>query len=218
VTNSTFSHNSASGSPSIGGGISNSETGTLVLTNSTFSNNSASGTQYGLGGGIAFEGINKGSSTILRFCTLYGNVSRAGGGIWVYPTGSGAMTISSNIIAANGAHDGPNISGSLTSAGYNLSNNFAGATGLNATTDRQVTLSDLKIDSTLRNNGGPTQTLALLPGSPDIDAVPGQACSITVTDVSGHTMPITTDERGVPRLHRLKNACDSGAYQSPSQG
>ncbi len=61
---------------------------------------------------------------------------------------------------------------------------------------------------------GPTQTLALLPGSLAIDTVPSQACSITVTDVSGHTMTITTDQRGVPRLHGLKNACDSGAYES----
>ncbi len=162
------------------------------------------------GGGISFSGY-KDASTIIRFCTLYGNTSRAGGGIWVDPTGSNQMTISSTIVAANSAHDGPDMSGALSSGGYNLSDTFAGAKGLNATTDKQVTLSALKLDPTLRNNGGPTQTLALLPGSPAIDAVPGQACSITVPDVSGQTMTITTDQRGVPRLHRFKNACDSGA-------
>ncbi len=216
MTSSTFSNNLSKGKQGGHGGGINSG-GQLTVTNSTFWHNTAIGGSAMGGGGISFYGY-KDSFAILRFSTLYGNTSRAGGGIWVDPTGSNQMTISSNIIAANSAHDGPNISGALISAGYNLSDNFAGAKGLNPTTDRQVTLPDLKLDPTLRNNGGPTQTLALLQGSPAIDAVPGQACSITVTDVSGQTMTITTDQRGVPRLHRLKNACDSGAYASPSQG
>jgi hypothetical protein len=52
----------------------------------------------------------------------------------------------------------------LASDGYNLITNVTGAKGLNPT-DRRVKLADLKINPTLYNNGGPTQTLALLPGS-----------------------------------------------------
>ncbi len=130
------------------------------------------------------------------------------------PTGNSHLTISSSIIAANSAHNGPDISGTLTSSGYNLIENFAGAKGLNATTDRQVTLATLKLDSLLRNNGGPTQTLALLLGSPAIDAVPGNACRITITDVFGHLMTITTDQRGDPRLDGSEETCDIGAYES----
>ena len=124
------------------------------------------------------------------------------------------MTISSSIIAANSAQQGPDISGALTSEGYNRLQNFAEVKGLDSTTDRQVTLSDLKMDSTLGNNGGPTQTLALLPGSVAIDVVPRQACSITVTDVSGHGVTITADQRGNRRPDGSENACDIGAYKS----
>ena len=209
VTNSTLSNNSASRA---GGGIFNYETGTLRVTNSTFLNNKASGKQASYGGGIVISGT--GISAIIRFCTIYGNTSSTGGGIWIDPTGSSYLTISSSIVAANRAPDGPDISGVLISGGYNLIENVAGAKGLNARTDRQVTLADLKIDSTLRDNGGLTQTLALLQGSPAIDAVPAEACRITVTDVSGHTVTITTDQRGEPRPDGSENACDIGAYES----
>ncbi|HEX6555500.1 MAG TPA: TIR domain-containing protein [Ktedonobacteraceae bacterium] len=240
ATYSTFSNNSASGSSTFGGGIVNDGTGTV--TNSTFSGNKSSGKQGGQGGGIDDEGkltvINstfwgntarggsdfggggisvtgvKGSFASIRFSTLYGNSSSTGGGIWVDPKGSSHLMISSSIVSANNAHDGPDISGALLSDGYNLIENVAGATGLNARTDRQVTLSDLKIDSMLGNNGGPAHTLALLQGSQAIDAVPLQACSITVTDVSGHTVTITTDQRGDSRPDGSENACDIGAYES----
>ncbi len=243
VTQSTFSNDKVIGITSFGGGIDNIRTGTVVVTNSTFSGNSASGKPGGQGGGIdndgkltvitstfwsntasggsdfggggiSFDGVNKDSFTTVRFCTLYGNTSSAGGGIWVDPTGSSALTISSSIVAANSAHDGPDISGSLISGGYNLLQNVAGVTGLSPTTDKQVALADLKIDPTLRNNGGLTQTLALQPGSPAIDAVPGNACSITVTDPSGQNLTITTDQRGDPRPDGSENACDVGAYES----
>ncbi len=124
------------------------------------------------------------------------------------------MTMNSSVIAANSAHDGPDISGALISDGYNLIENIASAKGLNAGTDRQVTLADLSIDPTLRNNGGPTHTLALLQGSQAIDAIPLQACSITVTDPSGQNVTITTDQRGDPRPDGSENACDVGAYES----
>jgi hypothetical protein len=241
VTSSTFLGNSASGKQNgLGGGIVNYQTGTVLVSNSTISGNTASGKQEGDGGGIDNQGkltvvtstifnntaggsigegggINflglKGSSTIIRFSTIYGNTLKGGGGIWVDP-GGGPITISSTIVAANSAHDGPDISGVLISDGYNLIENVTGATGLNARTDRQVTLSDLKLDSSLGNNGGPTQTLALLQGSQAIDDIPGEACSITITDTSGHNVTITTDQRGDPRPDGSENACDIGAYES----
>ena len=244
VTGSTFSNNKTSGSSDtgFGGGIFNYSTGTLIVTTSTFSDNSASGKQYSLGGGIENEGkltvIDstfsgnsatgkqdsfgggifyfglKGSFAIIRFSTIYGNTSNAGGGIWTDPKSNSQVTLSSSIIAANNAQNGPDISGVLISDGYNLIEHVAGAIGLNASTDRQVTLADLNIDSLLGNNGGPTQTLALQPGSPAIDAVPQQACSITITDPSGNPVTITTDQRGDPRPDGSENACDIGAYES----
>src|SRR6266704_518008 len=244
VTNSTFSNNSAnSGSNnSFGGGIFNRSTGTLMVTTSTFSDNSSSGDRYGQGGGIQNEGKLtvtdstfsgnsatgkqdsfgggifyfglKGSFAIIRFSTIYGNTSNAGGGILTDPKSNSQVTLSSSIIAANNAQNGPDISGVLISDGYNLIEHVAGAIGLNASTDRQVTLADLNIDSLPGNNGGPTQTLALQPGSPAIDAVPQQACSITITDPSGNPVTITTDQRGDPRPDGSENACDIGAYEA----
>ena len=216
VTGSTFSKNTASGSSNTGygGGINNYSAGTIMVTTSTFSNNKASGKQNGVGGGIENEGkLTVTSSTFINNSARGSGDSDFGGGIDNYSS-SNQMTISNSIVAANNAHDGPDLSGALTSGGYNLIGNFAGATGLNARADRQVTLADLKIDSTLRDNGGPTQTLALLQGSKAIDAVPQQACSITVTDVSGHTVTITTDQRGDSRPDGSENACDIGAYES----
>ena len=52
---------------------------------------------------------------------------------------------------------------------------------------------DLNIPSQarhLRNNGGPTQTVALLPGSPAIDSGNPDGCT------DGHGRLLTTDQRG----------------------
>ena len=124
------------------------------------------------------------------------------------------MTISSNIIAHNSANEGPDIFGTLISEGYNLIENVNGAKELNAETDRQVNLADLKIEPTLGNHGGPTQTLALLQGSQAIGVVPLQACSISITDVSGLPVTIATDQRGHLRPDGSENTCDIGAYES----
>jgi hypothetical protein len=216
VTNSIISNNSVSSSSSDsghygqGGGIDNE--GKLTVVASTFSHNAARGSSS-QGGGINFYGADNASVAIIRFCTIYGNISSAGGGIWVDPSVSSHITISSSIVAANSAPDGQDISGTLISDSYNLIGNLAGAKRF-ADTDRQVPFADLKINPVLGNNGEPTQTLALLPGSPAIDAVPQQACSVTTKDPFDHTMTITTDQRGNPRPDGSEDACDIGAYES----
>lgn len=160
----------------------------------------------GSGGGIA----NSSRAAIIRFSTLYNNTSGTGGGIWTDPTESGLVTISDSIIAGNSAQNSPDIAGALISEGYNLIENVADVNGLSST-DKTAAFADLKIDPTLHNNGGSIQTLRLLPGSPALDAIPGNMCSITITDVFGHAESITTDQLGHPRPHRTKNACDIGA-------
>jgi len=57
----------------------------------------------------------------------------------------------------------------------------------------------------LQVNGGPTETHALLSGSPAIDHIPVLDC----TDTGG--TPITTDQRGVARPQG--SSCDIGAYE-----
>jgi len=53
----------------------------------------------------------------------------------------------------------------------------------------------------LADNGGPTKTIALIPGSPAIDAIPLADCP-------------TADQRGFPRPDVGEVACDIGAYES----
>ena len=67
-----------------------------------------------------------------------------------------------------------------------------------------VTVDDLKLGP-LANNGGPTDTHALLEGSVAIDAVPQNEC----TDQNGNPVPV--DQRGTPRPQG--RACDAGAYE-----
>ena len=57
--------------------------------------------------------------------------------------------------------------------------------------------------SVLRDNGGPTQTMVLKPGSPAIDA--GDDA------VTGPPDNLTTDQRGLPRLSGAH--VDIGAYE-----
>jgi hypothetical protein len=58
----------------------------------------------------------------------------------------------------------------------------------------------------LANNGGPTKTVALLRGSPALNAIPkGENGCATATD------RIATDQRGVARPQGP--ACDIGAFE-----
>jgi hypothetical protein len=200
INNSTISANTAghrwcglfpcSGS---GGGIAN--VGELLINNSTLSANYAYGIQaspYGRGGGI----YNGGGMRISN-STLSGNNGTHGGGIY----GGGGFQ---NSIVAN--NSGQNCSNPVTSNGYNLSSdttcNFNGPGDLN---------NHDPLLGPLQNNGGPTETMALLPGSPAIDAGNPAGC----TDGLGHLL--TTDQRGMPRPNKEDSVgCDMGAYESQS--
>jgi CSLREA domain-containing protein len=182
VINSTFDTNSGGG----GGGIA-STVGTVNVTNSTFSGNSAPNS---LGGGI----FSSTGTLTVHGSTLSGNSAFRGGGI---SRGGSAATVGDSLIALNTATDtsspNPDVSGAFTSQGYNLIGNRGSSTGfVNGTNNDQVGVADPKLDTTLKDNGGPTQTLALLPGSPAIDKGKNMA-----TDASNN--PINTDQRGFTR-------------------
>jgi len=107
-------------------------------------------------------------------------------------------------LAAAGNSSG-NCAGTITDAGYNISDdstcNFS-ATGSQNNTNPGLS------SAGLANNGGPTQTIALVAGSHAIDAIPLAAC----TDQIGKR--ITTDQRGFPRPDGAESLCDIGAYES----
>ena len=200
VNNSTISSNSAYA----GGGIYN--LGTVNVNNSTISGNTAVGgsvSGYGSGGGIYNNGILN-----LVFTTITRNQSFNGAG--VFNNAKSSAIVRNTIIAANlNGNSGnivgtnPDVSGTYTSYGYNLIGDSTGSKGFDATRDI-VGTGDNPIDPRLAPldfNGGSTQTLALLPDSPAIDA--GDP---TVLD----TDP-TTDQRGLPRVVNVR--ADIGAFE-----
>jgi hypothetical protein len=96
--------------------------------------------------------------------------------------------------------------GSVTSLGGNIES--PGDTcGFDQPTDLvNVSLEDLAIGP-LQDNGGPTMTHALLPGSVAIDRIPGAMC----VDADGQ--PLTTDQRGEPRPETGGTMCDVGSFE-----
>ncbi len=180
ITNCTFSRNSADVFD--GGAIYNDgEVGnngkaglaTLNIVNSTFSQNSASIA----GGGIYNDGISGTALLTITNSTFSQNSGPNGGGA-IYNDGSNGSGVSGgsatvkigNTILNTGGQAGQNIYnnfGTVTSLGYNLSSD-SGSGFLTATTD-QINTGPLLDPAGLKDNGGPTQTLALQSGSPAID-------------------------------------------------
>ncbi len=197
IYNSTFSHNSAG---SAGGGIFNigqSGSATLTVSNCTFSDNSA----VVLGGGIFNNGESGSVTLTVSASTFSGNSTFYGfDGSGIF-NDSATLEIGNTILnaGASGANVGT-LGGTVTSDGYNLSSDAAGgddhSTGpgglLNATGDIRNTDPML---GPLADNGGPTFTHALLPGSPAID--------------HGKSFGLTTDQRGFSRL--VDDACIANA-------
>jgi fibronectin-binding autotransporter adhesin len=203
VSNSTFDGNSAALN---GGGIYNS--GTLTVGNSAFSNNSAN---WAGGGGI----YNSGMLTVSNSTFSSNSATYYGGGIWSY---TGTLTVSNSTFSANSASEsgggirnsggtvtlqntivannptGSNCSGAITDGGGNLSYPDATCPGLNS----DPTLGPLQ------NNGGPTKTIALLPGSAAIDAANDAICAAAPVN--------NRDQRGIIRPQG--SHCDIGAYEA----
>jgi hypothetical protein len=182
-----------------GGGIYNE--GSLVMTNSTIAQNAVQHT-FGLfalpaGGGIS----NRGPATISN-STISGNSAFRGGDIFSYV---GYQVTLQNSIVANSSSGG-NCNGTMISKGYNLSSD--NTCNFNGSGDRNNT--DPKL-GTFGYNGGPTQTIPLLSGSPAIDAGNPSGCR----DAQGNLL--TTDQRGMPRPDPGDpGGCDMGAYESQS--
>jgi hypothetical protein len=171
LNNSTVSGNS-------GGGIANGKIildgGTVTLNNSTVSGNSE-----------FYQGIsNAGGTLTLNNATVSGNT----GGVNSY---RGGTIHARNTIIANNMYS--DLSGDLGSLGHNLIGNTNGGSGFDPTDLLNVD----PLLGPLQDSGGPTQTQALLAGSPALNAGdPGQLG--------------TADQRGVVR----SGGVNIGAYQA----
>jgi N-acetylneuraminic acid mutarotase len=178
ITNSTISGNTSYATSldvfgqrgfAYGGGVHNS--GSMTITNCTISGNSAVGPtslDTGYGGGISNGGnLQITSSTIVHNSATGGN-GAFGGGIYGSSTGT-----DSSIIALNSALTGPDFTGAggFQSTGYNIIGNNADAV-INSQPTDQIGTPAAPIDpllGPLADNGGPTLTHALQPGSPAIN-------------------------------------------------
>lgn len=152
------------------GGINSESSGTLTITNSTITNNT--GDQIG--------GVLNHGTLILQRTLISGNKRTSG---------LEAQSIGGTVVAGNFNLFGAN--GNAGVSGFAL-----GPTDI--VPGVGVTVG--KILGPLKNNGGPTKTHALVPGSPAIDAIPGADPECT-----------GTDQRGTPRPQGA--GCDIGAFE-----
>ena len=224
IQNTTISENTAAG---YGGGVYN--VGSLTAINSTIRGNTGSGGGgiFGVatiidctisGNRATFEGGGIFGGGTISNCTISGNMTTVGhsrgGGI----SGSGTITNStfSDNLSVNGSsicalgtvqlantilNSGANIfllGGTVTSHGYNLSSDNGGGF-LNGLGD-QINTDPLL--GPLQDNGGPTFTHELLPGSPAIH-----------TGDPNFTPPPTYDQRGNPFVRVFGGRIDIGSFE-----
>jgi predicted outer membrane repeat protein len=188
ITGSTFDHNQA-----FFGGAIFSTTGSLVMQDSTVARNASSGNG---GGVLLFDG-----TAVIQDSTIAGNTaSGTGGGI---NNSAATVSLTNSIVAGNSAGNDNDVAGPVT-ANYNLIQDTTGATFL-AGSGNNITGRDPLLGA-LQDNGGPTQTMALLPGSPASDAG------------SNALIPpgVTTDQRGAGFARILGPAVDIGAFEAPT--
>ena len=204
VTGSTFSGDRAGGpvvGPSTGegsgGAIDAFDKGALTLTNDTLTGNSV-GAPLGAGSGAGGAGgaLDTRLSANLVNDTLDGNAvigPGAGGNL----AASEPVKLKNTIVSGGASEHEANCSGPVSSAGHNIESTTPSQCGLSSATGDLVGVNPL-LDA-LAFNGGATETQALLPGSPAINAGEAVGCP-------------ATDQRGEPRPQGP--ACDIGAYES----
>jgi len=148
--------------------------GTATVSNSTISGNGG----YGIGIGIC-------SSPPYVFCT------------------DSTLTVTNSIVAdSTGRGDCVIYSGTVTDGGHNLIDDAANSCGLTNGVKGNIVGVDPMLDPAgLKDNGGPTQTIALLPNSPAIEAGDNASCP-------------ATDQRGYARPGSGHTQCSIGAYEA----
>jgi polymorphic membrane protein len=203
VSNSTLMSNFANGESGSGGGIYNdgSSLGNAnsQIIDSTLTFNSA----IESGGAIYNDGQSSGHASLQIDNSTFSDNSAGLNSAGIYNLGANGgdatVDLANTILKAGGATDNIiNDSGTVTSLGYNLSDDDAG--GYLTGPGDQINTDPLL--GPLQDNGGPTLTHELLSGSPAID----------VGDPD-FTSPPFYDQRG-PDFFRVRNGrIDIGSFE-----
>jgi CSLREA domain-containing protein len=222
ITACTFSQNTVENGQLGGGLVIHASAGGMTMRGCAFIANEAIG--GGSCGGLYYQ--SAGAGTITN-CTFSGNLATNGGG-GIGQGGFGDLTLTNCTLTDNGA-TGPMGGGAILRgpgfAQVNLrntiiANSFAGENCAGGTVSQggnidsgAFCLSPLipgdhsntgPLLGPLADNGGPTLTHALLPGSPAIDAGAVGWCG--TTDQRGVARPLDGDADGTP-------VCDVGAIE-----
>ncbi len=201
VKDSVFSGNSA---VLQGGAIWSGESGAITLDNVTISGNRVTDPSNSYGGGIKVS--NSRGFTIKNSTIVNNSAGEVGGGLF-----DGPATLRNTIIAfntaANGNNSRQNCSQPYVNGGGNLQSSRLGTNDPLCTAG--ITLGNPQLGPLTRNNGGLTETHALLPGSPGVDLGDNRYCS--AADQRGVLRPFDGNGDGIAR-------CDSGAYELVSFG
>jgi hypothetical protein len=223
ITGTTISGNKTTSYfwPSFGGGVYNGRQSFMTIINSSISNNEAHNEENpnSSGGGIA----NRGQLDIVA-SSISRNTADNGGGVagWSGSTYCSATTIGQSIVSGNAANTAREIllqqgaTGCTSTIQVNAYNVF----GVNSTSGLDGLLpgqTDIVPSGGVRtvllplaDNGGPTLTLALPPGSPAIDVVPNTLCqSQPVGGVDQHGYPRNVNGDGKPS----NRECDAGSFE-----
>jgi hypothetical protein len=194
ILSSTISGNSVLAAN--GGGLANQ--GSLTIINSTISGNSATGSA----GGIE----NLSSLTMADDTVADNSASGPGGGIDNEAFSGGYLTLSNTIVADNSSTNDLRTNDLLDNADLDQNHlvgqcDLVGAGDLGSLDD---TMTGVNPDlGPLQNNGGPTQTMALLAGSPAINA----------GDNAAVPAGIRTDQRGPGYSRFVDGRVDIGAFE-----
>jgi hypothetical protein len=198
--------------------------GVTSIVNSTIAGNYAYGTDF-IAGAVQenHTTTSTGFGLTLTNTTVSGNIAKAFTGTAQFVTGgaligaydTGAMTLGNSIISGNSAINGaaPAPDFATNSANnptlnfsYSLLGNVLNVSPYSDVANHNV-FSDTPGLGPLQDNGGPTQTMALLPSSVAIDAGSNSLA------VDAGAQPLLTDQEGFVRIFNY--AVDIGAFEFP---
>lgn len=204
VSASTISGNTATAAGGGGGAIYNGNV--LFFANSTISANQA----YGNGGGIfnAVSGIANVYNMTIAYNEADSDFDSTGDGAGIYNDAGGTFNLRNSVVAGNYLSGQPDYQDCYGEIGIFGNNGFYATPPQCAAAPNSLgsaffldSLNELDI---LRNQGGPTQTIALI--SPSILIGNALGCFDNIG-------ALPADQRGRPRPPPASNRCDIGAFE-----